>query len=105
MSTIKAKKIVKKYSDLLTHEGFPIANVYLYGSYARKNANKDSDIDVAVILNKKRKYSFETQLKLMRLAPEVDSRIEAILLENKDLKKNTITIMGNEVNKHGILIT
>ena len=42
--------IVKKYVEKITKE-FTITAVYLFGSYAKGTEHKDSDIDVAIILD------------------------------------------------------
>lgn len=41
-----------------------VAAVYLYGSYARGDAKKDSDIDLGVVLKGKRFYQFNETNKL-----------------------------------------
>ena len=40
---------VTEYKKLLQADNLPIVSVYVFGSYAKGNAGKDSDIDVAVI--------------------------------------------------------
>jgi len=48
----KVLRIVRKlHSELAAIYGGRLKEVYLYGSYARGQANKDSDIDVAVVLS------------------------------------------------------
>ena len=42
------KEIVKQYADVVIKELSPV-DIILYGSYAKGNANSESDIDVAVI--------------------------------------------------------
>lgn len=51
MST-KIKKLLKEFKKGLTRiYGEQLEAVYLYGSYARGDAYKDSDLDVLVVLN------------------------------------------------------
>lgn len=40
---------VAEYKKLLQADNLPIVNVYVFGSHAKGNAKKDSDIDVAVV--------------------------------------------------------
>ncbi len=40
---------VIEYKKLLEADNLPITGVYIFGSYAKGNARKNSDIDVAVI--------------------------------------------------------
>jgi predicted nucleotidyltransferase len=44
---------VKNYQKLVKQSGFPmsIETVYLFGSYAKSTANKDSDINVTLVVN------------------------------------------------------
>lgn len=53
-----------------------IDQAYLYGSQLTGGATKWSDIDVAVISADFSEDLFEERLSLMRLAAEVDDRIE-----------------------------
>ena len=40
---------VVEYKKLLQADSLPIVDVYVFGSHAKGNAKKDSDIDVAVV--------------------------------------------------------
>lgn len=53
----------------------------LFGSYARGTANNNSDIDTAVVIKKLKGNFLETSALLWKLAAEIDSRIEPILIE------------------------
>lgn len=106
MSKSEIKKIVKEYADLLHKNRIAFKQIYLFGSYATGKANEHSDIDVAVIVGRAgrgRNY-LEKKGRLWGLTHKIDSRIEPILLEEKDIKKGEASIMGDEVRKHGILV-
>lgn len=106
MSISQAKKIIGRYADELKREKINFRGVYLFGSYAKGRARKESDIDVAIIVNKigsSRRY-FERKMKLRAIAPKIDPRIEPILLEQQELEGDTMTIMGDQVKKTGIQI-
>lgn len=105
MSTTQVKKIVKQYASVLHKNKFAFSKIYLFGSYAKDKAQKDSDIDVAIIANKtgSGKAYLNKKMKLWELTIDVDTRIEPILIEEKDLK-NGSTIMGNEIKKYGIRV-
>ena len=83
-------------------EKFGKARVILFGSYAKGNYNKDSDIDIAVIL-KDYEYLNETQLDLMRLRRNIDSRIEPHPFREKDFNINNPIV--NEILEFGHIIT
>jgi predicted nucleotidyltransferase len=78
----------------------------LFGSQATGKAHEHSDIDVAVVCSKvpRNRGYLDKKMKLWELTIEADSRIEPILLEEKDLDEKEPGIMGYEVLKHGILV-
>ena len=51
MDKAEAIELTKRYKSVIS-EKFGNAKVYLYGSYSKGTAHKDSDIDVAVIVPK-----------------------------------------------------
>lgn len=106
MSKTELRKIIEKYGNVLKKNRIEFKQIYLFGSHANGKATKDSDIDVAVVISRLprgRRY-LDKKMRLWELAPEADIRIEPILLEESELKPDDISIMGNEVRKHGILV-
>ena len=69
---------VKTYQTLVRQSDFPmpIDAVYLFGSYAKGNAKKDSDIDVALVVNHFEGDYFDVIPPIWRLTERVDFRIE-----------------------------
>lgn len=59
----------------------PARHIVLYGSYAKGTARPDSDIDIAVIVDKVEGDYLDQQAKLYRLRRSVDLRIEPVLIE------------------------
>ena len=45
----KVSSIVKRYIESLKQDNLKIKNIYIYGSYAKGTAHKDSDIDLCVV--------------------------------------------------------
>lgn len=76
---------VRKYADLVSIH-FPVRYVILYGSYAKGTVRKDSDIDVAVVVDKIDEDFLMSEVKLYRLRRKVDERIEPVLLEKDNDK-------------------
>jgi uncharacterized protein len=70
----------------------------LFGSYAKGNFTKDSDIDIAVIL-KDYNNLIEIQLDLMRLRRKIDSRIEPHPFRERDFDITDPKVY--EILKHG----
>ena len=71
-------KKVKDYTDLVKHSEFPmqIEKVYLFGSFAKGNPHKDSDIDVAFVVASWIGEYFEVIPPMWRLREKIDFRIE-----------------------------
>ena len=82
MSKSQAIKIVNKYAKKLDEYNFPVAFIYLFGSWAKGRAKKDSDIDVAVI--SKKPVKIEDSFVLRRIRRMIDTRIEPHSLSLKD---------------------
>ena len=69
---------VRDYQALVRQSNFPmpIESVYLFGSYAKGTANKDSDIDVALVVSHFEGDYFDVIPPIWRLTKIVDTRIE-----------------------------
>ncbi len=55
--------------------------VYLYGSYSKGTAHKDSDIDIAVVLPEIKGDWFNTSASLWGATRSVNTSIEPVLLD------------------------
>ena len=60
------------------------SKIFLYGSQARETATKDSDIDIAVVVDHASGDYLETLATLWRLADEINDEIEPVLLLNTE---------------------
>lgn len=89
LATEYANKVKSKYT---------FVKVILFGSYAKDNFHKESDIDIAVIL-KDFKNLNDIQVDLMRLRRKIDSRIEPHPIREKDFNVNNP--IANEIIKYG----
>ena len=90
---------VKAYR-LLVQDHFPVEKVYLFGSYAKNTNTEDSDIDVAIIVDKIDGDFFSINPLLWKLRRQIDDRIEPILLEKEFDHADFI----GEIEKYGIEI-
>lgn len=71
---------VKAYKILLK-DHFNMNSLYLFGSYANNTYTKDSDIDVAVIVDQIDGDFFAVNPLLWKLRRQIDDRIEPIIIE------------------------
>ncbi len=90
---------VKAYRMLLK-EHIALDKVYLYGSYASNTNRMDSDIDVAIVVQKIEGDYFAIQPLLWKLRRQVDDRIEPILIE----RENDLSGFLTEIQRNGIEI-
>ena len=94
---------VKQYKKLVG-ESFPVPidQFWLFGSYARNNAHKDSDIDIALVVNHLDKnYSvLNTEPILWNLKRKVDFRIEPHVIA----RDTDYAGFLDEIQKTGILV-
>ena len=67
-------EIAKKYIYLLP-ESIKLKKAFLFGSYAKGLEKTDSDIDIAIVVEKIEDF-FALQILLMRLRIQIDLRIE-----------------------------
>lgn len=97
----KAEVIIKlkKYKILLAKE-MAFEKMILFGSYAKDTQRDDSDVDVAIIVDKIQGDYFSTRPLLWRIRREVDDRIEPVILENTNDQSGFL----QEIKKNGILI-
>ncbi len=93
--------IVKKYINYLRINKFNIQKAYIFGSYASKKFNDNSDIDLAIILNDV-PNSFTMQIQLMKLSRKFDTRIEPHPFDEADF--NPSNPFANEILINGIQI-
>jgi len=78
------REVIKKlrlYKNIVSKH-FDIDKVVLFGSYARGQQKKDSDIDVAIVVNSIETDFFSYAPLLWKLRHQVDDRIEPVLLIN-----------------------
>ena len=85
MDKEKARKLVEEYAKIVV-KNMIVNKIILYGSYARGDYKKDSDIDVAVVVPRSSlsKDILEDMAKLFKLRREISTDIEPVLLIDED---------------------
>jgi predicted nucleotidyltransferase len=69
------EKIVRAFLDEI-QKTYRLHSAYLFGSHAKGTSNQWSDIDLAIISPDFSEDLYEERLVLMRMAVEIDDRIE-----------------------------
>ena len=72
-----AVELAARFAEILSGE-IRIEKVILFGSYAKGESHRDSDIDIAVVSPDFTGDRLEDQLRLMKSRRKVDLRIEPI---------------------------
>lgn len=72
MAKKQVRKIIKDFIDAVKERDIKIEVVFLFGSYAQNRANKDSDIDVAVISSDFGKDFFDECAMLKKISLKFD---------------------------------
>lgn len=98
MDKEQAIELAQRYKAIVA-EQLPLKSLYLYGSYSKGNQTEDSDIDIAVVVERMSDNYFDDTPLLWKLKRKVSNLIEPVLLtEDFD---NPLYI---DVLKSGILI-
>jgi hypothetical protein len=75
----KIKRIIEGYKKELEVLGIHPEKIVLYGSYAKNNPRKESDIDIIVISSDFKKFNFRERLEILGVAAgRVFEPIEAL---------------------------
>ena len=85
MDKERARKLVEEYSKLVI-QNMIVSKIILYGSYARGDYRKDSDIDVAVVVPRSSisKDILADMSKLFKLRRNISTDIEPVLLIDEE---------------------
>ena len=79
----KAIDIVRQYKHVIARHFKEVPQVMLFGSYSKGTANKDSDIDVAVIVSSYGDRKLELSKALWHDVDEVSLLIEPVLISKE----------------------
>ena len=85
MGKEKVRELVEQYAKIVRNNML-VNKIVLYGSYARGDNRKDSDIDVAVIVPRSSisKDILEDMSKLFKLRRNISTDIEPVLLIDEE---------------------
>ena len=94
------KKKARKFIEEVKKHRIRITKAYLYGSHAKQNPRKDSDIDIALISPDFSGNRYFDSLKIIPLRRKIDSRIEPTPFKPEDFDEADPLVA--EIKKHGI---
>ena len=80
-------KAVLEYINRLKQTYSDLRKVYVFGSYVKGAASKDSDIDLAMVFGDV-PDTFDLQVQLMKIRRQFDSRIEPHVFRAADFDKS-----------------
>ena len=80
----KVRETIERYILLLRSNNIPIKSLYLYGSYAKGNYQKYSDIDIALISEVFEGVRILDRKKIREVTLQVSSEIEVIPFNPED---------------------
>jgi predicted nucleotidyltransferase len=98
------KKAVERYLEKIEGEGIRVRKAYLYGSYARGDFRRDSDIDVCVIAENIRSTSGKDWLKLAKARWDIDLRIEPIGYSVEEFEEKEWLPLIHEIQSNGVRV-
>lgn len=98
MDKEQAIALAKRYKTAVA-EQLPLKALYLYGSFSKGNFHADSDIDIAVIVERLSDDYFADTPILWRIKRKISNLIEPVLL-TEDLNNP----LYSDIIKSGIMI-
>ena len=93
---------INKYIELLNQANITVEKAYLFGSFARGNADEYSDINVAIISDRFSGVRFDDRRMIVPLRRSIDNRIEAIPFRKEAF--NTADPLAAEILTNGVEI-
>ena len=82
-----ALAICRNYLHRLKENDLDFSDAWLFGSYARGSQHKNSDIDIAIVMNDDSSIHFETEVKIMTCRKGEETLIEPHLFSKNDFKQ------------------
>lgn len=101
----KINRIIKSFIRELSKIGIPVKSIVLYGSYARGNYRKDSDIDLIVISDAFKNMDIRQRQEALGLASvRIMKPIEALGYSSEETKNVSSISILKEALAHGIQV-
>ncbi len=98
MDKEQAIRLAERYKEAVA-ERLPLKALYLYGSYSKGNFSPDSDVDIAVVVDRLNDDYFADTPILWTIKRKISNLIEPVLLT-----EDTSNPLYVDILKTGILI-
>ncbi|PIR16557.1 MAG: hypothetical protein COV46_07825 [Deltaproteobacteria bacterium CG11_big_fil_rev_8_21_14_0_20_49_13] len=102
MAPTKIRKIVEKFKVGLRKAGFPPVRVYLFGSHARNEARRDSDIDICLVSREFKRHKERYRSEAVYIAFRTDPSIQLVLADPEEFKSNRLSPLFSRIRKEAI---
>lgn len=103
MSRQNALQLASLFINIVKNEGITVKKAFLFGSWAKGTADENSDIDICVISPEFGIDYTDEMAKLLTIAQKVDSRIESIPFNQKDIL-DPYSSLASEIRTTGVEI-
>lgn len=80
------KDIVLNYVEIVCKK-YSVEAIILFGSYAKGTESKDSDIDIAIVVDAFKDNIIDEEVEFMKMRKGIDYRIEPHIIRIDDYKK------------------
>jgi predicted nucleotidyltransferase len=102
MAPKSVRKVIERFKSALTTAGFPAFEVVLFGSYARREARPDSDIDLCLISKAFARGRERYRKKAVVIAYEIDPRIQVVLVDPRTLASCKLSPLWSAIRKEAV---
>lgn len=104
-ATPEIRRIVTRYVANLKALGVPVERIYLFGSQARRDADRDSDVDLAVVSPLFEKMNLWDRAGFLgKAAWDIEHPIDVLGFAPSQVRKAAPGTLLSHIMKHGIEI-
>ncbi len=102
MAPKKIRDVIQKFKLALRKAGFPAVRVLVFGSYARGEERKDSDIDICLVSIQFKRNKEKYRKEAVFVAYQTDPRIQLVLAAPSDIKAGSLLPLFSSIFKESI---